>query len=43
MTNGVDRNEVISFRRAADGSLQEGYRFATGGRGTGGVTDSLES
>ena len=31
MTNAADRNEVISFRRAEDGSLQEGDRFATGG------------
>jgi 6-phosphogluconolactonase (cycloisomerase 2 family) len=43
MTNAVNRNEIISFARAADGSLQEGRRFATGGRGTGGVTDPLES
>ena len=43
MTNAVGRNEVISFQRAADGSLQEGQTFATGGRGTGGVTDPLES
>ena len=43
MTNDVNRNEVISFSRAADGSLREGRRFATGGRGTGGVTDPLES
>ena len=43
MTNAADRNEVISFRRAADGSLQKGRRVSTGGRGTGGVTDPLES
>ncbi len=43
MTNAVDRNEVISFRRAADGSLQESGRFATGGRGSGGNNDPLES
>ena len=43
MTNAVDRNEVISFRRAADGSLQHDASVATGGRGTGGVTDPLES
>ena len=43
MTNAVGRNEVISFQRAADDSLQEGQTFATGGRGTGGVTDPLES
>jgi hypothetical protein len=27
-------NEIISFARAADGSLQQGRGFATGGRGT---------
>jgi 6-phosphogluconolactonase len=43
MTNDVNRNEIISFSRAADGSLQEARRFATAGRGTGGVTDPLES
>jgi 6-phosphogluconolactonase len=43
MTNNVDRNEIISFQRAADGSLRERRRFATGGRGTGGMTDPLES
>jgi 6-phosphogluconolactonase len=40
---GRDRNEIISFQRAADGSLRERRRFATGGRGTGGLTDPLES
>jgi 6-phosphogluconolactonase (cycloisomerase 2 family) len=43
MTNSVERNEVISFRRAADGTLHEGFHFATGGRGSGGNTDPLES
>jgi 6-phosphogluconolactonase len=43
MTNNVDRNEIISFQRAEDGSLRERRRFATGGRGTGGLTDPLES
>ena len=43
MTNNADRNEIISFQRAADGSLRERRRFATGGRGTGGLTDPLES
>ena len=43
MTNSVDRNEVISFMRAEDGSLQEHRRFATGGRGSGGNNDPLES
>jgi 6-phosphogluconolactonase len=43
MTNSAERNEVISFTRAADGSLEPAGKFATGGRGTGGVTDPLES
>jgi 6-phosphogluconolactonase len=43
MSNSATKNEVISFSRAADGSLQEARTFATGGRGTGGVTDPLES
>jgi 6-phosphogluconolactonase len=43
MTNAADRNEIISYKRAADGSLQEGHRFATGGRGSGGNNDPLES
>jgi 6-phosphogluconolactonase len=43
MTNAADRNEVISFRRAVDGSLEEGHKFATGGRGSGGNNDPLES
>lgn len=43
MTNAVDRNQVISFHRAADGSLQPDNSATTGGRGTGGVTDPLES
>ncbi len=43
MTNAVTRNEVISYKRAADGSLQAAHRFATGGRGSGGNNDPLES
>jgi 6-phosphogluconolactonase len=43
MTNAVDKNEVIAYRRAADGTLQESGRFATGGRGSGGNNDPLES
>jgi DNA-binding beta-propeller fold protein YncE len=43
MTNNADLNEIISFQRATDGSLRERRRFATGGRGTGGLTDPLES
>jgi 6-phosphogluconolactonase len=43
MTNAVGGNEVIAYRRASDGSLQEGGKFATGGRGSGGNNDPLES
>jgi len=43
MNNSDTRNEVTSFTRSADGSLQQAGTFATGGRGTGGVTDPLES
>ena len=43
MTNNVDRNEIISFKRTSGGSLQQDRRFSTGGRGTGGLTDPLES
>jgi 6-phosphogluconolactonase (cycloisomerase 2 family) len=43
MNNSAIRNEVISFSRASDGSLQQAGTFATDGRGTGGVTDPLES
>ena len=43
MTNNVDRNEVITYRRASDGTLQEDARFATGGRGSGGITLNTET
>lgn len=43
MNNSASRNEIISFSRAADGSIQKAGTFATGGRGSGGVTDPLES
>lgn len=43
MTNAADKNEVIAFSRAANGTLKEGSSFETGGRGSGGVTDPLES
>ncbi len=43
MTNAVDKNEIIAYKRNADGSLQEGHSFRTGGRGSGGVTDPLGS
>ena len=43
MTNAADKNEVIAFNRSYDGSFNEGNRYSTGGRGSAGVTDPLES
>jgi len=43
MTNSVTKNEVIAYQRAADGTLRQVGRFATGGRGSGGNNDPLES
>ena len=43
MTNAASGNEIIAYGRNVDGSLQEGRRFATRGRGSGGVTDPLAS
>ncbi|HSD77610.1 MAG TPA: beta-propeller fold lactonase family protein, partial [Solirubrobacteraceae bacterium] len=34
-TNDAERNEVVAFDRAADGSLSSLGRFETGGRGSG--------
>jgi 6-phosphogluconolactonase (cycloisomerase 2 family) len=43
MTNAADRNKIIAYKRNADGSLEEGRSFPTGGRGSGGTTDPLGS
>jgi 6-phosphogluconolactonase (cycloisomerase 2 family) len=43
MTNAADKNEIIAYKRADDGSLSDEHRFATGGRGSGGTTDPLGS
>ena len=43
MTNAADKNEVLAYQRNADGSLRESQRIATGGRGSGGNNDPLES
>ena len=43
MTNAASGNEIIAYGRNADGSLEQGRRFTTGGRGSGGVTDPLAS
>jgi 6-phosphogluconolactonase len=43
MTNAADKNEIIAYHRAANGALRERHRFETGGRGSGGLVDPLES
>lgn len=43
MANGAERNEIISLRRSENGGLQRVGVFATGGRGSGGNIDPLES
>src|SRR6516225_2417968 len=43
MTNAAERNAIIAYKRSADGSLSESHTFSTGGRGSGGNTDPLES
>ena len=43
MTNAADRNEIIAYDRSANGTLREGSTFDTGGRGSGGLVDPLES
>lgn len=43
MTNAADHNQVIAYKRGADGSLQKGRTYSTEGRGSGGVTDPLAS
>jgi 6-phosphogluconolactonase (cycloisomerase 2 family) len=43
MTNAADKNEVIAFKRASNGTLEWSSEYETGGRGSGGVNDPLES
>jgi 6-phosphogluconolactonase len=43
MTNATDKNEILSDSRDANGTLRKRSRFETGGRGSGGLTDPLES
>src|SRR5512141_2143244 len=43
MTNGNTKNEVLAYQRTFDGKLAFRGRFATGGRGSGGTTDPLQS
>jgi 6-phosphogluconolactonase (cycloisomerase 2 family) len=43
MTNAADKNQVIAFERNANGTLGESVSYDTHGRGSGGITDPLES
>jgi 6-phosphogluconolactonase (cycloisomerase 2 family) len=43
MTNDTVKNEVLAYQRRQDGSFALKGRFATGGRGSGGTTDPLQS
>lgn len=43
MSNAADRNEVIAFTQSPDGTFYEHGRYNTGGRGSGGITDPLQS
>jgi 6-phosphogluconolactonase len=43
MTNAADKNQVLTFERAANGTLTPGKTVDTEGRGSGGVNDPLES
>jgi 6-phosphogluconolactonase (cycloisomerase 2 family) len=43
MTNDAKKNQVIAYERAANGTLLDGVAYDTNGRGSGGVTDPLES
>src|ERR1700722_14787403 len=43
MTNDTVKNEVLVYKRQRDGSFASRGSFATGGRGSGGTTDPLQS
>jgi 6-phosphogluconolactonase len=43
MTNDTVRNKVLAYQRLNDGSFASRGSFATGGRGSGGTTDPLQS
>ena len=43
MTNDTVKNEVLAYERLYDGRLNLKQRLATGGRGSGGTTDPLQS
>ena len=43
MTNDATKNEVLAFAQGSDGTFHSTGSFATGGRGSGGITDPLQS
>ncbi len=43
MTNAANKNEIIAFERDANGTLGDSISYDTDGRGSGGITDPLES
>ena len=43
MTNSAEGNQVLAYARAADGNLEQRFKYYTGGRGSGGLIDPLES
>jgi 6-phosphogluconolactonase len=43
MTNDTVKNKVLAYQRLSDGSFASRGSFATGGRGSGGTTDPLQS
>jgi 6-phosphogluconolactonase len=43
MTNDTVKNEVLAYQRLQDGGFVSRGSFATGGRGSGGTTDPLQS
>ena len=43
MTNDATKNEVLEFAQGSDGTFHSTGSFATGGRGSGGITDPLQS
>jgi 6-phosphogluconolactonase (cycloisomerase 2 family) len=43
MTNAANKNEVIAFERDANGTLGDSISYDTHGRGSGGITNPLES
>lgn len=43
MTNDATKNEILAFAQGSDGTFRSTGSFATGGRGSGGITDPLQS